>query len=284
MYSAWRPAGRPRLPWSARRSLCMRWREPRGVTPSCRTVPTPTCAPVTLASERPRVHYPKGSRLSARLRAARSTHENICQLIHRRVPDLRVRLRRQHSARRQPGRHQARFGSRPVQGRLDSAVQRPGLTADLSKADVYRELHSQLTALLAGERDALANFANMSALLYEALPDLNWAGFYFLRGPELVLGPFQGRVACVRIALGSGVCGTAAARRETVIVPDVHAFPGHIACDAASRSEIVVPLIHHDRLIGVMDLDSPTTARFDDVDARGLEAVAAILLNGSDVP
>jgi L-methionine (R)-S-oxide reductase len=156
-------------------------------------------------------------------------------------------------------------------------------TADLPKAAAYGELHSQLTALFAGERDALANFANMSALLYEALPDLNWAGFYFLRGRELVLGPFQGRVACVRIALGSGVCGTAAARRETVIVPDVHAFPGHIACDAASRSEIVVPLVHHGRLLGVLDLDSPRLTRFDHEDSAGLEPLIEVLLRSSDL-
>ena len=168
-------------------------------------------------------------------------------------------------------------------GRLDPTVQRPGLTAHLSKADAYRELHSQLTALLAGERDALANFANMSALLYETLPELNWAGFYFLRGGELVLGPFQGRVACVRIALGSGVCGTAAARRETVIVPDVHAFPGHIACDAASQSEIVVPLIHQGQLLGVLDIDSPRLARFDHEDRVGLEPLVEVLLRGSDL-
>jgi L-methionine (R)-S-oxide reductase len=162
-------------------------------------------------------------------------------------------------------------------------MQRPGLATALSKADAYRELHSQLTALLAGERDALANFANMSALLYEALPDLNWAGFYFLRGPALVLGPFQGRVACVRIALGSGVCGTAAARRETVIVPDVHAFPGHIACDAASRSEIVVPLIHQGQLLGVLDIDSPRLARFDHEDSAGLKPLVDVLLRSSDL-
>jgi L-methionine (R)-S-oxide reductase len=170
-----------------------------------------------------------------------------------------------------------------VPGRLDSAVQRPQLTSDLPKADAYRELHSQLAALLAGERDALANFANMSALLYEALPDLNWVGFYFLRGRELVLGPFQGKVACVRIALGSGVCGTAAARRETVIVPDVHAFPGHIACDAASRSEIVVPLIHQGQLLGVLDIDSPRPARFDHEDGVGLKPLVDVLLRSSDL-
>ena len=156
-------------------------------------------------------------------------------------------------------------------------------TADLPKADAYRELHSQLTGLLAGERDALANFANMSALLYEALPDVNWTGFYFLRRQELVLGPFQGRVACVRIALGSGVCGSAAARRETVIVPDVHAFPGHIACDAASRSEIVIPLLHQGQLLGVLDIDSPRLARFDHEDRAGLEPLVDVLLRSSDL-
>lgn len=156
-------------------------------------------------------------------------------------------------------------------------------TADLSKADAYRALQAQLTALLAGERDALANCANMSALLNEALPDLNWIGFYFLRGGELVLGPFQGRVACVRIALGRGVCGAAAERRETTIVADVHAFPGHIACDAASRSEIVVPMIHQGRLLGVLDLDSPRLARFDHEDGSGLDALVDVLLRGSDL-
>jgi GAF domain-containing protein len=156
-------------------------------------------------------------------------------------------------------------------------------TAHLSKADAYLELQSQLSALLVGERDGLANCANMSALLYEALPDLNWAGFYFLRGRELVLGAFQGRVACVRIAVGRGVCGTAAERRETVIVEDVDAFPGHIACDSASRSEIVVPLIHQGRLLGVLDLDSPRVARFDQEDSRGLGALVDVLLQGSDL-
>jgi GAF domain-containing protein len=123
----------------------------------------------------------------------------------------------------------------------------------------------------------------MAALLFEALPNLNWAGFYFLRGRELVLGPFQGKVACVRIALGKGVCGTAAERRETLVVADVHAFPGHIACDAASRSEIVVPLIHHDRLLGVLDLDSPEPGRFDLQDRLGLEAAVDLYLRSSDM-
>jgi L-methionine (R)-S-oxide reductase len=155
-------------------------------------------------------------------------------------------------------------------------------TLGLSKAGIFSELRQQFAGLLLGERDALANCANAAALVYHTLPELNWAGFYFLRGEELVLGPFQGKVACVRIALGRGVCGTAAERRETLIVPDVNAFPGHIACDAASRSEIVVPLIHRDRVLGVLDLDSPQPGRFDQEDAAGLEALVAALLEGSD--
>jgi GAF domain-containing protein len=155
-------------------------------------------------------------------------------------------------------------------------------TAAVSKTAAYRQLHDHLSALFVGERDGLANTANMAALLYEALPNLNWAGFYFLRGRELVLGPFQGRVACVRIALGKGVCGTAAERRETIIVPDVHAFPGHIACDAASRSEIVIPLLQNARLLGVLDLDSPQSARFDDEDRAGLVGAVDLLLLHTD--
>jgi len=152
-----------------------------------------------------------------------------------------------------------------------------------SKAELYRELQGQLTALFEAERDGLANAANMAALIYEVVPGVNWAGFYFLQGRELVLGPFQGKAACVRIALGRGVCGTAALRRETVIVPDVHAFPGHIACDAASRSEIVVPLIQNGRLLGVLDLDSPQLATFDVEDGVGLNAAADLLLRSSDL-
>src|ERR1700678_79199 len=150
-------------------------------------------------------------------------------------------------------------------------------TAQLPKAAAYRELQQQLAALFAGERNGLANAANMSALLYEALPNLNWAGFYFLQAGELVLGPFQGRVACVRIALDKGVCGTAAQRRETIVVPDVHAFPGHIACDPASRSEIVVPLLAGDRLIGVLDIDSPLPNRFGEAEQALFEDLAALL-------
>ena len=143
------------------------------------------------------------------------------------------------------------------------------------RARGYLELDQQLRALLAGERDLIANAANTSALLWQALPDLNWAGFYLARGGELVLGPFQGKPACVRIALGRGVCGTAAATRRSVLVPDVHAFPGHIACDAASNSEIVVPLLQGTVLLGVLDLDSPVPARFDARDQQGLERIAA---------
>jgi len=156
-------------------------------------------------------------------------------------------------------------------------------TAGASKAETYRELTAQLAGLLAGETNGLANAANTAALLYQGLPGLNWAGFYFLRDGGLVLGPFQGKVACVRLTLGRGVCGTAAQRRETVVVPDVEKFPGHVACDHASRSEIVVPLIKEGKLLGVLDLDSPNLARFDAADAAGLEAMVKIFLQGSDL-
>jgi len=152
-----------------------------------------------------------------------------------------------------------------------------------SKAVLYRELCDQALALFAGERDGLANAANLTAMIYAALPNLNWIGFYFLRRDELVLGPFQGKVACVRIAVGRGVCGTAAARRETIVVADVHAFPGHIACDAASRSEIVVPLLRGERMFGVLDLDSPLLTRFDAEDAAGLNALVDVYLAGSQL-
>jgi GAF domain-containing protein len=138
----------------------------------------------------------------------------------------------------------------------------------------YARLRQELAALLAGEQDLVANAANTVALIFDALPQVNWAGFYFLKGGELVVGPFQGKPACVRIALGSGACGTAAARRQTLVVPDVHAFPGHIVCDSASRSEIVVPIIAAGGLLGVLDIDSPRPDRFDAADARGLESLA----------
>jgi L-methionine (R)-S-oxide reductase len=153
----------------------------------------------------------------------------------------------------------------------------------MDKTTLYRELNAQLAGLFADETNGLANAANMCAVLYHGLPELNWVGFYFLQDNELVLGPFQGKVACVRIALGRGVCGTAAQRRETIVVPDVHAFPGHIACDAASRSEIVVPLEQAGRLLGVLDLDSPELARFDGEDRDGLATGCKLLLAKSDL-
>ena len=148
-----------------------------------------------------------------------------------------------------------------------------------TKRDMYDQLARQLSSLLAGERDLIANAANFSSLVFHALPDLNWAGFYFAKDGELVLGPFQGQPACVRIKLGQGVCGAGAARCETVIVPNVNEFPGHIACDSASNSEIVVPLLKDSRLIGVLDLDSPRPSRFDQEDAAGLETLVRILLS-----
>jgi GAF domain-containing protein len=146
----------------------------------------------------------------------------------------------------------------------------------------YDELARQLEGLLSGERHRIANAANMAALLYRSLPEINWIGFYFLEDGELVVGPFQGKPACVRIALGRGVCGTAAARRTTLVVPDVHAFADHIACDADSNSEIVVPLIRGRMLIGVLDVDSPRIGRFDEQDRTGLEQLAAIFVASLD--
>ncbi|MFM5893967.1 MAG: GAF domain-containing protein [Novosphingobium sp.] len=146
----------------------------------------------------------------------------------------------------------------------------PGQT----KPELYRELAQAAAALVAGEPDGVANMANLSALIWQFMPRLNWAGFYRVQGRELVLGPFQGRAACIRIPFGQGVCGTAAASGKTQLVPDVHAFPGHIACDAASMSELVVPVIRDGAVIAVIDLDSPDLGRFDAEDARGIEALA----------
>lgn len=151
------------------------------------------------------------------------------------------------------------------------------------KAADYAQLAEELRGLLSGERDLVANAANTSALIFDALPDLNWAGFYFLKGGELVVGPFQGKPACVRIALGKGVCGTAASQRKTIVVPDVHAFPGHIACDAASQSEVVVPLLANNNLLGVLDLDSPRPGRFDEADARGLERLVQVFVTHTEL-
>ena len=150
------------------------------------------------------------------------------------------------------------------------------------KESLYRELAQQLEALLAGECDPVANAANTSALLFDRLPDVNWVGFYFLRtNRELVLGPFQGKPACVRIAEGRGVCGAAVMRRRSVLVADVHAFDGHIACDTASRAELVVPLARDGEIFGVLDLDSPTVGRFDEGDRAGVERIAQIYVAGS---
>lgn len=154
----------------------------------------------------------------------------------------------------------------------------PSELESITPPDSYEQLAAQLRSLLAGERDLIANAANLSALLFHSLPNLNWAGFYFHKEGELVLGPFQGAPACVRIAIGKGVCGTAAERRETVRVDNVHEFPGHIACDSASNSELVVPIIKGDRLIGVLDLDSPVLARFADEDAAGLSELVSIFI------
>ena len=147
--------------------------------------------------------------------------------------------------------------------------------ADAAKPELYRDLLSAADALTAGEPDSVANMANLAALIWQFVPRLNWAGFYRVQGEELVLGPFIGNPACIRIAIGQGVCGAAAASGETQLVPDVQAFPGHIACDASSRSELVVPVIRDGAVVAVIDLDSPEPARFDAEDAVGIEALAA---------
>jgi GAF domain-containing protein len=152
-----------------------------------------------------------------------------------------------------------------------------------SKKEHYQQLATPLSSLLAGERDLIPSTANFSSFVYRSVRDLNWAGFYFLKDDELVLGPFQGKPACVRIKIGQGVCGASAAKRETVIVPDVNAFPGHISCDIASQSEMVVPLVKNSQLIGVLDLDSPVPSRFDEEDAEGFEMLVRILLSAVHV-
>ena len=151
--------------------------------------------------------------------------------------------------------------------------------AAASKRQLYEELAVQASAMLEGEKDPVANAANLASLIWHILPDLNWAGFYFLKDGGLVVGPFQGKPACVRINLDQGVCGAAARLRQTMLVHDVHDFPGHIACDVASNSEVVVPLIRYGELLGVLDVDSPTVGRFDDQDKAGLEQLAHIFLN-----
>lgn len=159
--------------------------------------------------------------------------------------------------------------------------------ATQDKPAFYDELNRQLASLLEGERDFIANAANVSALIFNLVPDLNWAGFYLMRGNELILGPFQGKPACVRIPVAPtprGVCGAAAASGQTQLVKNVHEFPGHIACDSASNSEVVVPLIAEGRVIGVLDIDSPTIARFNDGDQRGFEALVTTFLRLTDAP
>ena len=152
----------------------------------------------------------------------------------------------------------------------------------MTKPELYANLSDQLRSLFEGERDFIANAANFSSLVYHSLPDVNWAGFYFMKDGELVLGPFQGKPACVRIAMGKGVCGTAAKQRQTILVANVHEFPGHIACDSASNSEIVVPIINDEELLGVLDLDSPLPGRFDDDDARGLNELVQVLVDSTE--
>jgi GAF domain-containing protein len=153
-----------------------------------------------------------------------------------------------------------------------------------TKAALYEGLRDRLRKLIAGQTDFLANISNFAALLFTNLPDLNWAGFYLLRGTDLVLGPFQGKPACSCISLGDGVCGTAALKRAAILVPDVHAFPGHIVCDEASQSEIVLPVFKHERLIGVLDMDSPILGRFDEVDREQIDELLRILMEGTVVP
>ena len=166
----------------------------------------------------------------------------------------------------------------PTKKRPGKKLSATATSENHAKPKLYASLVVQLLSLLKGEHDFVANAANFSALLFNSLPNVNWAGFYFLQGEELVLGPFQGNPACVRIPLGKGVCGVAAKQLETIIVPNVHEFPGHIACDVASNSEIVVPLFDGERLLGVLDLDSPIIGRFDDQDAEGLNELVTVFV------
>ncbi|TAH72747.1 MAG: GAF domain-containing protein [Anaerolineaceae bacterium] len=150
------------------------------------------------------------------------------------------------------------------------------------KQDSYKLIHAQLKSLLENETYVISNLGNASALLKLAIPDTNWVGFYLIQNNELLLGPFQGKPACIHIPIGKGVCGTAVSERKTQVVPDVHAFPGHIACDSESKSEIVIPIIVEDNIIGVLDIDSPVFNRFDEIDKEGLEEVVRILISGCD--
>lgn len=183
-------------------------------------------------------------------------------------------LTKRKSSTKQAARKKAK-ATRPKKGAAKKSAARSKQTA---KSKLYASLVVQLMSLLQGEYDLVANAANFSALLFNSLPNVNWAGFYFLHGEELVLGPFQGNPACVRIPMGTGVCGVAAQQVETIIVPNVHEFPGHIACDIASNSEIVVPLFDGERLLGVLDLDSQLIGRFDDQDAEGLNELVTVFV------
>jgi GAF domain-containing protein len=176
------------------------------------------------------------------------------------------------------------MGNDGVLRTTDDTLAPPSLAArSMPKQQTYFDLQRTLTALLSGERDFIANLANTAALLWQELPDINWAGFYLLKDNELVLGPFQGKPACVRIPMGKGVCGTAAQQRASIVVPNVHEFEGHIACDTASNSEIVIPLIKNGVLLGVLDIDSPMLERFDSADRAALESIVTILLTSSTV-
>lgn len=159
-----------------------------------------------------------------------------------------------------------------------------GMTYPENKQEMYELLAQQLSGLMEGERELIPNLANMSALVYQAMQETNWTGFYLMKDGMLVLGPFQGNPACIRIPVGRGVCGTAAKKLETQLVPDVHLFPGHIACDAQSQSEIVIPLLKDGRLLGVLDIDSPVKNRFDAEDRKGLENLCKMLVTACDWP
>jgi len=163
--------------------------------------------------------------------------------------------------------------------RIDEIVRKRGT---MEKSELYRQLEEQARGLAGGERDPIANAANFSALIWLMLPDINWAGFYFRKSGWLVLGPFQGKPACSRLQMGLGVCGTAAKQAKTLVVPDVHKFDGHVACDEASSSELVVPLKKHGIVVGVLDIDSPLFDRFDDEDSKGIETLAELWTVRSD--
>lgn len=182
------------------------------------------------------------------------------------------------------GSHIPPSPAQSVHGRRNSTHSGQFVNDYVSKVAVYEQLQGSLRPLIRGQTDFLANISNFAALLFNSLPNLNWAGFYLLRGTDLVLGPFQGKPACSCIAIGDGVCGTAALQRAAVLVPDVHAFPGHIVCDEASQSEMVLPVFKEGRLVGVLDLDSPLPARFDEIDRDCIQQLLQTLMDGTMVP